>query len=199
MNGPAGNYYDKFNAKNPIAGRLVAGLRLFISILFIEAYQSKQSVLEVGCGEGYIAGTCSGAFTGPQCIGFDVDMPLLHQARNRVSIAKIIPADAHHIPYADGSFDLVICCEVLEHVNHPEDALREIRRVSAGYLIASVPREPIWRALNLARGKYFNDLGNTPGHVNHWSSGGFARLVSRHFDIQTVRQPIPWTMILAHI
>ena len=197
MNGPAGNYYDKFNSKNPIASRLVAGFKRSFRT-FYQGLPSKQSVLEVGCGEGHILEIVR-ELSPTSMHGFDVDMPILHQARNRVSMAKITLADARHIPYADGSFDLVICCEVLEHVNRPEDALREIRRVSAGYLITSVPREPIWRALNLARGKYLNDLGNTPGHVNHWSSSGFARLVSRHFDIRAVRQPLPWTMILAHI
>ena len=40
------------------------------------------------------------------------------------------------------------------------------------------PREPLWRGLNIARGAYLKDLGNTPGHLNHWSKRGFVALLS---------------------
>ena len=59
-----------------------------------------------------------------------------------------------------------------------------------------MPREPIWRLLNLARGKYVAELGNTPGHVQHWSSAAFLRLVRRYFEVLAVRTPLPWTMAL---
>jgi len=62
-----------------------------------------------------------------------------------------------------------------------------------------VPREPIWRILNIARGKYIGDLGNTPGHVNHWSRRGFIDLLSRRFDVVEVRSPLPWTMALCRV
>ena len=52
--------------------------------------------------------------------------------------------------------------------------------------------------LPLARGRYIADLGNTPGHINHWSSRSFAGLVSRHFAVDGVRKPLPWTMVAAH-
>ena len=195
MNGPAGNYYDKFNTKNPIAKRLVAGFREFFRTYYGKL-PSGLRVLEVGCGEGYILEMAKER--SPTSIhGFDVDMPILRQARERIPVAKISLADARNIPYGDRSFDLVICCEVLEHIDRPEDALRELKRVSAGYLIVSVPHEPIWRVLNLVRGKYLSDLGNTPGHVNHWSSNDFADLISRYFTVRAIRRPLPWTMILA--
>ena len=63
-------------------------------------------------------------------------------------------------------------------------------------MIISVPREPIWRFLNLLRGKYIKDLGNTPGHLQHWSSDKFVDLVSNYFEIIEVKKPFPWTMLL---
>ena len=51
----------------------------------------------------------------------------------------------------------------------PERALDVLAGLARPWLIASVPREPLWRALNLARLSYVGDLGNTPGHLNHWS------------------------------
>ncbi|WP_207642472.1 hypothetical protein, partial [Desulfosporosinus sp. I2] len=67
------------------------------------------------------------------------------------------------------------------------------------HIILSVPREPLWRILNLARGKYIPDLGNTPGHIQHWSKKSFLRLVNRYFDVLEVKSPLPWTMVLCRI
>lgn len=61
---------------------------------------------------------------------------------------------------------------------------------------ASVPREPMWRVLEMARGKYPGALGNTPGHVNHWGRASFLELIARRFDVLQTRSPLPWTMVL---
>jgi 2-polyprenyl-3-methyl-5-hydroxy-6-metoxy-1,4-benzoquinol methylase len=92
--------------------------------------------------------------------------------------------------------DLIVCCEVLEHLERPEEGLRALQRVVDRYLIVSVPREPIWRMLNLARGKYIADFGNTPGHIQHWSKHDFVALVSKYFEVVEVKSPLPWTMVL---
>lgn len=88
---------------------------------------------------------------------------------------------------------------MLEHLERPEDALRILREVAKGWVILSVPREPLWRIMNMARGKYLGDLGNTPGHVQHWSHRGFVEMVSRHLEIVSVRLPMPWTMLLCRV
>ncbi len=67
--------------------------------------------------------------------------------------------------------------EVLEHVPDPEATVAEMARVADRWLLVSVPREPLWRGLNVARGAYWRTLGNTPGHVNHWSKRSFVRLL----------------------
>ena len=74
--------------------------------------------------------------------------------------------------------------------------MAEMARVARRHLLVSVPREPLWRALNVARGAYLRDLGNTPGHVNHWSKRSFAALLARHGEVEQVRSPFPWTMLL---
>jgi hypothetical protein len=48
----------------------------------------------------------------------------------------------------------------------------------------------------MARGKYFGTLGNTPGHIQHWSKNAFCALVSEYVDVVAVRSPLPWTMVL---
>lgn len=90
--------------------------------------------------------------------------------------ASFSSADVHDLPYPDGSFDLVVCTEVLEHVADPPVALRELRRVARDAAILTVPHEPFFRAGNLLRGRHVRRLGSTPGHRWTWTRGGFARL-----------------------
>jgi hypothetical protein len=88
---------------------------------------------------------------------------------------------------------------VLEHVPEPGATLAEMARVARRWLLVSVPREPLWRGLNLARGAYVRDLGNTPGHLNHWSRRAFVSLLARHGTVQEARSPLPWTMALVRV
>jgi hypothetical protein len=83
----------------------------------------------------------------------------------------------------------------MEHLEQPQRALQALQRITTSDLILSVPREPLWRVLNLARGKYVPALGNTPGHLQHWSRRGFISLASRFFDVVEVVSPLPWTML----
>jgi hypothetical protein len=89
--------------------------------------------------------------------------------------------------------------EVLEHVPDPERTVAEMARVAERWLLVSVPREPLWRGLNMARGAYLKDLGNTPGHVNHWSKRSFVQMLSRHGKVEEARSPFPWTMLLVRV
>ena len=106
---------------------------------------------------------------------------------------------AENLPFADGEFDVASAIEVLEHVPDPEHTVAEMARVASGWLLVSVPREPLWRGLNMARGAYMKDLGNTPGHLNHWSKRSFVALLSRHGAVVQARTPFPWTMLLVRL
>ena len=106
---------------------------------------------------------------------------------------------AENLPFADGEFELATAIEVLEHVPDPEHTVAEMARVAKRWLLVSVPREPLWRGLNMARGAYWKDLGNTPGHVNHWSKRSFVQLLSRHGKVVEARSPFPWTMLLVRL
>ena len=89
--------------------------------------------------------------------------------------------------------------EALEHIPQPEQTLAEMARVAKRHLLVSVPHEPLWRALNLARGAYVGAGGNTPGHVNHWSKRSFVKLLERHGEVSEARSPFPWTMLLVRV
>jgi SAM-dependent methyltransferase len=103
------------------------------------------------------------------------------------------------LPFAEREFDLVSAIEVLEHVPDPERTLAEMCRCAERHLLVSVPREPLWRGLNVARGAYWPALGNTPGHLNHWSKRSFIALLRGYGEIVEVRSPFPWTMLLVRL
>ena len=107
--------------------------------------------------------------------------------------------EAANLPFADGEFDLASAIEVLEHVPDPEHTVGEMARCAERHLLVSVPREPLWRMLNMARGAYWPALGNTPGHLNHWSRRSFVQLLARHGEVVEVRSPFPWTMLLVRL
>ena len=191
--GPAGNYYPKFSTRNPISRLLVSGFKQ--SLRDLTASLGATSVLEVGCGEGFLAEFMMD-ITDASYTGVDLDLQITSAARARCPAGGFAVADAHRLPFKSNSFDLVLACEVMEHVPRPEDLLQEVRRVAREYCLFSVPREPLWRALNIARGAYITSLGNTPGHIQHWGSGEFRKLLQGHVKIMETRHPIPWTMAL---
>ena len=147
-------------------------------------------------GEGEVSARLRELYPDATIVGLDLPDDDL-EAHWRARGINGMFADIAQLPFPATSFDLVMAIEVLEHVPDPPAALAELARVSRGQLVLSVPREPIWRVANMARGKYIGALGNTPGHINHWSKRGFARLVGAQFDVVDVRAPFPWTMVAA--
>ncbi|MCU1351111.1 MAG: Methyltransferase type 11 [Acidimicrobiales bacterium] len=189
---PTGNVYDKYASTNPVERRLMRGFFAALDATLPEAAPIR--VLEVGLGEGEVALRLAARWPAARISGLDLPDPALAAHWAGRPFAPLF-GDVGRLPFADGTFDLVLAIEVLEHVPDPDLALAELARVGRRDLVVSVPREPIWRAANLARGKYLGALGNTPGHVNHWSRASFAALVGQRFDVHTVRSPFPWTVV----
>jgi ubiquinone/menaquinone biosynthesis C-methylase UbiE len=179
--------------------RLMAGFERALGELFERA--APRSVLDVGCGEGVLTHKWAQAVEG-RVVGLDLEDPAIQSEweQRRAPNLEYRVMKAENLPFADGEFALATAIEVLEHVPDPEHTVAEMARVaSGGHLLVSVPREPLWRALNMARGAYLRDLGNTPGHVNHWSKRSFVELLSRHGEVVEARSPFPWTMLLVRV
>ncbi len=193
---PTGNTYDKYGSKNPVVKRLMAGFESALDELWEEA--APESALDVGCGEGVLTERFARRLEGGHVVGVDLEDPALHEewARRARPNLDFRAYDGDELPFASDEVDIVCAIEVLEHVPDPGRTLAEMARVARRHVLVSVPREPLWRGLNMMRGAYVRELGNTPGHVNHWSRGAFLDFVNSHGRIAAIRSPFPWTMLL---
>lgn len=189
-----GNQLDKDQVTNPVARRMVVGFDTALETL-VKAVQPK-SIHEVGCGEGRLSRKLH-ALTGQEILASDFSRELIAEntARGDGGV-RYAARSVYDLRPEEDRADLIVCCEVLEHVERPAEALTALRGLGAASYILSVPREPWWRMLNMARGKYLRALGNTPGHLNHWSQCGFVSFLERGgFRVNRRLLPLPWTMV----
>jgi 2-polyprenyl-3-methyl-5-hydroxy-6-metoxy-1,4-benzoquinol methylase len=194
---PVGNAYDKYGSTNPVVRRLMRGFTAELDALLEAA--APRSVLDVGCGEGVLTEQWADRFE--RVVGVDLEDPARRrewERRTRTNL-EFRAADAASLPFAENEFDLVCGVEMLEHLPDPASALDEMARVARSWVLVSTPQEPLWRILNMLRGAHWRTLGNTPGHLNHWSAGGLRTLVSRYGRVAAARSPLPWVMVLVEV
>ena len=192
----AGNLYDKCGTKNPLARCLLKGFHRSLDTLIGET--GAEEIHEVGCGEGHLC--IPWARQNKKVRASDFSRQVIEKARDNalrsgVDISFKATSIYDLAPEHDAA-ELIVCCEVLEHLEKPEQALDILTQLAAPYLIVTVPREPLWRILNVLRGKYVARAGNTPGHIQWWSKDQFLELLSARLEIIRVKCPIPWTMAL---
>jgi 2-polyprenyl-3-methyl-5-hydroxy-6-metoxy-1,4-benzoquinol methylase len=194
-----GNTYDKYGSTNPVVRRLMGAFERTLDELFTQSDPS--SLLDVGCGEGVLVHQWAQRLGERRVVGIDLQEDSIQAgwAERQAPNLEYQVMHAENLPFADHEFDLASAIEVLEHVPNPEHTVAEMARCAERHLLVSVPREPLWRMLNMARGAYWADLGNTPGHLNHWSRSSFVKLLSRHGQVVEVRSPFPWTMLLVRL
>lgn len=192
-----GNVFNKYSSKNPLYKKLMTNF--FSNLLkdIVINNKKKTKILEVGCGEGLLA--CEIKRRLPDCnyTGIDINNEIISEAR------KTCPEEKFHIgsiydleKYYTEQFDYIIVSEVLEHIDFPEEALIELKKLNTDKYIFSVPHEPIWRFLNIMRLKYLKDFGNTPGHIQHWNKNSFQKLIQSHFKIIDYKNIFPWLIAL---
>jgi 2-polyprenyl-3-methyl-5-hydroxy-6-metoxy-1,4-benzoquinol methylase len=187
--------HAKYATGNPISRYLVnnflANMRqLAESIEF-------SNIFDAGCGEGMVLKSLEDIMKEKDCRAIDLEPAEVRDATINLPFCKVEVGSIYNIPEQDNKRELVICSEVLEHLEEPAKGIKELHRICSRYAILSVPNEPIWRILIMARLSYLPSLGNTPGHLNHWSSKSFKAFIAPYFKVIEVRKPLPWTMVLA--
>jgi SAM-dependent methyltransferase len=191
---------QKHESSNPVQRRLIGAFHDQV-VAFVRQAQPT-CILEVGCGEGYVLAELQRAGIDAELIGVDVSALAIEAARRRVApSAELHVADARQVrtSFSGRRPELVMMLEVLEHLEDPSAVLDDLAALTTRYVLLSVPREPLFRGMNLLRLKNVRHLGNDPEHVNHWSARAFVDLVARRFDIVARSHPFPWTMVLGRV
>lgn len=183
----------KYRSRNPVVRRLVGRFLRRVGDL-VEA-QRPRRVLEVGCGEGLVIQSLSRRLPATRFDGVELDAGALARAKALCPEACCMRGDLHALPFRDRAYDLVLCLEVLEHLAEPGLALQEIRRVSGGGCLLSVPHEPFFRLGNLARGKNLRRLGDPTDHLQHWGGRAFTAFCGQYLTVRTATTSFPWLIV----
>ncbi|WP_158597746.1 class I SAM-dependent methyltransferase [Aquimarina sp. AD10] len=189
------DFSGKYTDENFISKHLVNNYFNSVQKL-LRKINNVTSAHEIGCGEGRSTIRLNKMISNLTASEYVEELVL--KAKENNPDLDIFQESVYELKNNDSSIEMVFLLEVLEHLDYPEIALKEIKRVSKEYLIIGVPREPLWRFLNMCRFKYLKSFGNTPGHLNHWSKKSLIKLVEKKFGkVIAVESPIPWTIVLA--
>ncbi len=180
---------------NPVQHFLLNRFHQKISALIRET--DAVCLLDAGCGEGFVIAYLKQTNGSIAAIGGDFSAEALVWGRENLRHgAPLIHFDLHHLPFPDDSFLLVMCLEVLEHLPDSTVGLRELARVSAEYVLLSVPHEPFFRGANFLRGKHLAALGNDPEHFHTYTGQSFRRMVSSVVEVLWHGYAFPWQIAL---
>lgn len=192
---PLPTNFVKHTSKNPIQKHLINNF--YSSLISLAKALRSDSILDVGCGEGFTMDKLSKNQIGEKIEGIEYSKDAIAFGKKLFPNLIFKEGSIYKLPYKDSSFDLVICTEVLEHLEEPTKALKEILRISKKYLIISVPNEPLFMLSNFLRGKNFSRLGNDEGHINHWSPSSLRKYLTQNkVKIKKIILPFPWILIL---
>lgn len=139
------------------------------------------SILDAGCGEGFLTDYLARRDPSLRLTGVDMSSEAIAYAEERFGErARFRTGNVYKLPFSDNSFDVVLCSEVLEHLDEPDLAVRELIRVARRHVVITVPNEPYFKWLNdLARAL---GISMDPGHVNFWTRSSFKAFIRSHFD-----------------
>ena len=154
--------------------------------------------LDFGCGEGlFLTELRKRGVLFDDLTGIDLREDALLEARALLPEHRFVKADLLTFEPEAGPYDLVIASQVLEHLPHPERFLKKLVALAAGPLLLTVPFEPWFRLMNLARGRDIRRLGNHPEHINLWGKSGFRKLVEAHATIRKIDTVFPFIIVVA--
>lgn len=188
--------YLKHTSKNPIQKFLINNF--YNSLISLAKPLEPISILDAGCGEGFSLAKLAEKGIGKDLLGIDGSEVALELGHQLFPSLNLTQGNIYSLPYKNDSFDLVVCTEVLEHLQNAEKAVSEVLRTTKKYAIFSVPHEPFFMLCNFLRGRDILRLGNQIEHINHWSFFTFKKFIqNNNVEIIKIKLPFPWIMILA--
>lgn len=179
----------KFETGNPVVQRMIGGF--FGKLTEVVEPVKPASTLDAGCGEGETISRI-GHLLGSRVAAVDIESYCVETTAGKHPEAEVLQASVTELPFGDSSFELVLCLEVLEHLENPAAAIREFARVSSGDVVVSVPSEPWFQLGSLARGKYLRTFGNHPEHINHFNRRSLRALLEPELESVTISSAFPW-------
>jgi len=129
-------------------------IRIVFDELLDNCYIGGKKFLEVGCGLGFFSQNA--VELGAKVTGVDIGSRLINKVKKKIPKGKFLVASASDLPFPNASFDVVLCTEVLEHVEDQDTALSELVRVlkNGGVLVVTSPNrifKPIFNLLSFLR------------------------------------------------
>ena len=186
---------QKYLNPNPVQRWLLG--RYYRHVVELVRETGARMILDVGCGEGFTIRELRESGVEAAMVGVDYSPAALAWSQaNGIAQSPLNVADAHHLPFPDSSFDLVLCLEVLEHLPDSGAGLRELLRVARDCIVVSVPHEPFFRGSNFLRGKNLRALGNDPEHLHAYSGRDFRRLAAAQAQVVWHGYSFPWQIAL---
>lgn len=148
----------------------------------------KGEVLEVGCGGGGMVEAIKFYRPDLKVMGCDVDKQAIEKARENFRKIKFVKGDVYRLPFKNSRFSAVVSFDFLEHLEKPEKALKEIRRVvkAGGSFHSFVPLEG-------QKGTLYHCWGGEckkkmAGHWQKYDFKGLVRMLEREdFGIKQVK------------
>ncbi|MDR7555338.1 MAG: methyltransferase domain-containing protein [Armatimonadota bacterium] len=142
-------------------------------------------VLDLGCRDGALAHALG--LDPARTVGVDIDLDALRTARGSARLRPVACDLWAGLPFKDGTFDVVLAGEILEHVPFPEVVLEEARRVlrEGGVLVGSVPNA--FRLKNRLRFLFGRPFEDDPTHLHHFSPATLFCTLERYFEEVSVK------------
>lgn len=195
------SYFDQFTTakyRNPsrVQRALIRRFVARLHALFVAANPVSR-VLEIGVGEGFLSGYLSERFPDKHFTGVDLEPSKLDGLRRHFPRIETHVGNAYDLGFLPGPYDLVICAEMLEHVDEPLRVIDQALAHGPRRLILTVPHEPWFQLSNLARGKNLRRLGNDPEHVQHWGPRSFRAMLESRCEVMESTTSYPWLLVLA--